>query len=198
MTARPDVRPGATRFGRHSVNRLILGKHVRVAVGRYRGMQSRVYTRQSIATAVRRRPRLRILEAHPPMMTYKPLLYNRYSYRSDCPGSVTSVRPNCVFFAQQSVGKRPRGLWEGCFFVAWRGAIANLTPATEGGIPMSRCPVVGSHCVIPSLQFVCVSGSSSGVKRPPESGEPGEVPSVLSHWADTEPSHKKQCFGGSR
>ena len=161
-------------------------------------MQSRVYTRQSIATAVRRRPRLRISEPHPPTMTYNSLLYEHYSYCSDCPGSVTSVRPNCVFFAQQSVGKRPRGLWEGCFFVAWRGAIANLTPATEGGIPMSRCPVVGSHCVIPSLQFVCVSGSSSGVKRPPESGEPGEVPSVLSHWADTEPSHKKQCFGGSR
>jgi hypothetical protein len=55
------------------------------------------------------------------------------------------VRPNCVFFAQQSVGKRPKGLWEGRFFVAWRGAIANLTPATEGGIPMSRCPEVGLH-----------------------------------------------------
>ena len=29
-------------------------------------------------------------------------------------------------------------------------------------------------------------------------GRQGEVPSVLSHWADTEPSHDKQCFGGSR
>ena len=41
-------------------------------------------------------------------------------------------------------------------------------------------------------------GFGDPLKRPPESGEPGEVPSVLSHWADTEPSHKKQCFGGSR
>ena len=37
MTARPGVRSGATRFGRHSVNRLILGKQVRVAADRYRG-----------------------------------------------------------------------------------------------------------------------------------------------------------------
>ena len=43
----------------------------------------------------------------------------------------------CVFFAQQSVEKRPKGLWEGPFFVAWGGPSSNVGAATEGGIPMS-------------------------------------------------------------
>jgi hypothetical protein len=46
--------------------------------------------------------------------------------------------------------------------------------ATEGGIPLLCCPGFGSV-----------------------SGEQGEVPSVSSHWADTEPS-QEIFFGGSK
>ena len=46
----------------------------------------------------------------------------------------------CVFFAQQSVENRSKGLWEGRFFIAPRWSIDNVRTATEGGIPVSRCP----------------------------------------------------------
>ncbi len=78
--------------------------------------------------------------ASPLSVGHKTLIENGNSRRVHCPGSVTGLRPNCVFFAQQSVEKRSKGLWEGRFFIAWGGPIANLAPATEGGIPVSRFP----------------------------------------------------------
>jgi len=50
----------------------------------------------------------------------------------------------CVFFTQQSREKRVRALWEGRFFIAPQTSIDNVLSATEGGIPVSRCPVDGS------------------------------------------------------
>jgi hypothetical protein len=91
---------------------------------------------------------------------------------------------NCVFFAQHSVEKRPWELWEGRFFIAPKVPFANVHLATEGGIPVSRWS--GKPIVPVARKVSRVAGSQ------------GEVPSVLSHWADTEPSHDKQYFGGSR
>jgi hypothetical protein len=51
---------------------------------------------------------------------------------------------NCVFFTQQSIEKRHRDLWEGRFFIARQTSFDNVLSATEGGIPVSRCPVHGS------------------------------------------------------
>lgn len=46
----------------------------------------------------------------------------------------------CVFFAQHSAEKRPKSLWEDRFFVARGVPSVNVLTATEGGIPVSRCP----------------------------------------------------------
>jgi hypothetical protein len=46
----------------------------------------------------------------------------------------------CVFFAQHLPEKRRKGLWEGAFFVACKTLSANVSTATEGGIPVSRYP----------------------------------------------------------
>jgi hypothetical protein len=53
----------------------------------------------------------------------------------------------CVFFTQQSLEKRRQDLWERCFFIAPQVSSDNVVIATEGGIPVSRCPVYGSHQV---------------------------------------------------
>ena len=58
----------------------------------------------------------------------------------------------CVFFAQHSLEKRRWDLWEWRFFIAPQASVDNVVTATEGGIPVSRCPVNGSHRVTgPSL-----------------------------------------------
>jgi hypothetical protein len=46
----------------------------------------------------------------------------------------------CVFFAQQSVENRLKGLWEGRFFIARQASFVNVCDATEGGIPLLRFP----------------------------------------------------------
>lgn len=100
-----------------------------------------------------------------------------------------AVRLVCVFFAQQSVEKRPKGLWEGPFFVAWRGPSSNVCPATEGGIPMSRDPVDGLH---PSGDY------HVGVKRfAGERGARGSSKGAVALDGYGTLSNK-QCFGGSR
>ena len=58
-----------------------------------------------------------------------------------CPLGDFRIAPICVFFTQHLPEKRPTGLWVGPFFIAPKVPSANVLAATEGGIPMSRCPV---------------------------------------------------------
>jgi hypothetical protein len=59
----------------------------------------------------------------------------------------------CVFFTQQSFEKRPLALWEGRFFIANESPFDNVLNATEGGIPVSRFPVHGSHRALAELSM---------------------------------------------
>jgi hypothetical protein len=63
---------------------------------------------------------------------------------------------------------------------------------------MSRFPVGGLHQSDTQLPFSVVRRVISWREKFREAGSQGKFQSVLSHWTDTEPSHKKQCFGGSR
>jgi hypothetical protein len=94
------------------------------------------------------------------------------------------ARKACVFFAQHSLENRPNALWEQPFFIAPQVCSANVQGATEGASPC-RAFLAGDL-----ITLMC--------KPAKNAGEQGEVPTVLSHWTDTEPSHNKQCFGGSR
>ena len=99
----------------------------------------------------------------------------------------------CVFFTQHSFEKRRRRLCARRFFVAPKGSMANVRPATEGASPGRAFQVDGwLQRVGPAI------GRIDWVGHLPGCGELGEVPTVLSHWTDTEPSHDKQSFGGSK
>jgi hypothetical protein len=49
-----------------------------------------------------------------PKRSHKPLIYNNNIEQR---GRFLTA-PNCVFFAQHSGEKRPKGLWVGLFFIA--------------------------------------------------------------------------------
>ena len=53
-----------------------------------------------------------------------------------------------MFFAQHSLEKRVWTLWEGWFFIAWRGCSVNVTKRRRGGIPLLRCPGYGIAQVV--------------------------------------------------
>src|ERR1044071_1849656 len=93
-----------------------------------------------------------------------------------------SAAQTCVFFAQHSPEKRLWTLWEGRFFIAWRGCSVNVTKRRRGASPC--CAARVTDC-------------TGGAKSSRLAGSKGKFQQVLSHWADTEPS-QETMFGGSR
>ena len=104
------------------------------------------------------------------------------------PGEITGLDKICVFFAQHSFEKRPRSLWERCFFVAPQPSFDNVPGATEGASPCRAFRGDGSHRVASPGLIVRVGLIARCEKFLRAAGSKGKFHRCLSHWADTEPS----------
>jgi hypothetical protein len=113
----------------------------------------------------------------------KPLIKTKEIVRQTGSNEVVLGDHGCVFFTQHSPEKCAQSLWEGRFFIAWRGPSVNVTKRRRGASP---CCAVRAATAL------------QGAKVSRASGEQGEVPTGAVALGGYGTLSKETFFGGSR